>query len=209
VVGWLWDGVLAGAIGARWVGRAIAAWAALAVLLGAALLAAPDRLLNHPLARLLVPTDRWLRAGIAGLAFTMVLAVGLLWRARRRAAAFAALALGHVVLLGVLGAVLAARTDAEFPVRAFAARVRRVVPPGDTVLAVAEDFRVAFYVDRPWRPVPRADPPGAIAATAASAWVFVDSRDQPWLAGPPAERIAELQYKDRTLSLLRLGARQP
>lgn len=209
LIGWLWDGVLAGSIAARWVGRAIAAWGALTVLLSAALIATPERLLSLPMAHLLVPTDRWLRAGIAGLAFTMVLAVVLRWRVRRRAAAFAALVLGHVVLLGVLGMMLAARTDAEFPVRAFAARVQSVVPPGDTVLGVAEDFRVAFYIDRPWRPVPRADAPGAIAAAAASAWVFVDSRDQAWPAGTRTERIAELQYKDRTLSLLRLGPRPP
>jgi 4-amino-4-deoxy-L-arabinose transferase-like glycosyltransferase len=205
LVGWLWDRVLGSGRRSAWIGVPLGGTCGVAALLAGFLLVVPRRLIPGHRIDTLVPADpRWLAATAAMLVIGAAL-VFLLWRRGRAAATFATLVAVQVTLLLAVATVRATRYELDFPVRAFAARVRAAVPPGEPVYSLFEPYNniVAFYLDRPVRPLLA---PGDLAAVRrAGRPVFVLLGPDEALDGEPARAVTEAAFeRRRRLTLVRL-----
>src|SRR5262249_5702108 len=214
MVGWVGDRMLARGPGARWVGIPLAVMPGASALLALGLLGIglglfPRRLVPGRMVDTLVPADpRFL-----GLAVVLLLAgaavVWLLWARGRPAATFAALVAVQSVLLLTVATVRAPQYEAEYPVRALAARVEAAVPPGQPLLSLLYDYHnpVAFYVGRPIRPLP--GPAELLAARAADQprYGLVDNDDLAILSEPGVRVLVEGRLGPKRVVLIRLEPR--
>jgi 4-amino-4-deoxy-L-arabinose transferase-like glycosyltransferase len=208
LVGWLWDRAAGPAGRTRWIGIPLALATGAATLLAGALLVVPRRFLPatmNMVDTLLPVSPGHLAAGTA-LLLGGSLAVWLAWRAGRVAGALATLVLVQGALVLTVTAVRAPQYEARFPVRTLAAAVAREVPPGEPILSLLGDygFLVAFYLDRPLRPVrdeaallARGAPPGPRHA-------LVEERHGAVLRTPGARVVVSGRLGPRRIVLLRL-----
>jgi len=135
--------------------------------------------------------------------------VWLLWARGRPAGAFAALVAVQGVLLLTVATVRAPQYEAEYPVRAFAARVQAAVPAGQPVFSLLYDYDnlVAFYLDRPIRPLPGASELLAARAADGPRYGLVDNDDLAILEQPGVSVLAETRLGPKRVLLIRLDAR--
>jgi 4-amino-4-deoxy-L-arabinose transferase-like glycosyltransferase len=208
LVGWLWDGALDRARRSAWVGIPLGLACALAVALAGALLVVPRRLIPGRRIDTLVPADAATLAGAVALLLAGAALLWLLWHRGRAAATFAVLLAVQVALLLAVASVRAHRYEADFPVRAFAARVRAAVPPGQPVYSLFEEYNniVAVYLERPLRPLPDAAGLAAVRRPGQPLFVLVGPE-----GGPDGERSRPVatatMERTRPLTLLRLDPR--
>jgi 4-amino-4-deoxy-L-arabinose transferase-like glycosyltransferase len=204
LVGWLGDRLLTRPVRSRWIGVPLAVLSAAAVLTAAALLVVPPRRIPGHTVRTLVPTDPGLLAAAAALLVMGAVIVWLFWRAGQGRAALAALAAIQAVVLLAASAVRAVQYERDFPVRAFAAQARAVVPAGQPVFSLIEDYNniVACYLGRPLRPLTTAAeiPP----AGGAPVFALVELRGQPALDQRPVALVAETTLDQHRFALVRL-----
>lgn len=206
LVGWLWDQALARRPDARWVAVPLAAMSATAALLAVALVVVPRGLVPGRMVHTLVPADpRYLAAAVV-LLLAGAAVVWLLWSRGRPAGAFAALVAVQAVLLLTVATVRAPQYEAEYPVRAFAARVRDAVPPGRPVLSLLHDYDniVAFYLDRPIAPLPGPSELLAARARDEARYGLVDNDDLEVLDQPGVHALAETRLGPKRVVLIRL-----
>jgi 4-amino-4-deoxy-L-arabinose transferase-like glycosyltransferase len=206
LVGWLWDRTLARRSGARWVAVPLASLSATAALLALALAVVPRARIPGRMVHTLVPADPRDLAAAVALLLAGATAVWLLWSRGRPAGAFGALAAVQAVLLLTVATVRAPQYEAEYPVRAFAARVRVAVPPGRPVLSLLHDYDniVAFYLDRPITPLP--GPSELLAARGRDEvrYGLVDNDDLALLDQPGVHALAEARLGPKRVVLIRL-----
>jgi 4-amino-4-deoxy-L-arabinose transferase-like glycosyltransferase len=207
MVGWLWARALGEtARPSRWVTAPLAVLGAVALALAAALPVVPRRLWPGNMVDTLVPAGPLALAGTAGLLAAGVAAVWLAWRQGRRAGALGALVACQGLALLAVAAVRAPQYEARFPAREFAARLR-AADPGDGPLPSLlgdYDFIVAFYADRPLRPL--AGPSELLAARrpGAPTHALVDRRDLPALGAARPAVLAEARLGPKPVVLVRL-----
>jgi hypothetical protein len=154
----------------------------------------------------LVPADpRYLAAAVVALVAGAA-AVWLLWTRGRPAGAFAALVGVQAGLLLTVATVRAPQYEAEYPVRAFAARVRAAVPPERPVLSLLHDYDniVAFYLDRPIAPLPGPSELLAARARDEARYGLVDNDDLGVLGQPGVHALAETRLGPKRVVLIRL-----
>ncbi len=206
LVGGLWARGLAAGPRLSWIDvpmRLLAA-AAATVALGLTLL--PRRLVPGRMVFTLIPGDPVERGLAAAAVLLGAGAVWWLWRRPRPAAAFATLVAVQAGLLLGVALVRAPQYEAEYPVRAFAARVRAAVPADHPLLSLLYDYDniVAFYVDRPLHPLP--GPSELLAARTPSGpqYGLVDNDDLAVLAEPGVQPLAEGRLGPKRVLLIRL-----
>ncbi len=206
LVGWLWDRALARRPGARWVAVPLAALSATAALLALGLAVVPRDRIPGRMVHTLVPADpRYLAAAVVALVAGAA-AVWLLWTRGRPVGAFAALVGVQAGLLLTVATVRAPQYEAEYPVRAFAARVRAAVPPERPVLSLLHDYDniVAFYLDRPIAPLPGPSELLAARARDEARYGLVDNDDLGVLRQPGVHALAETRLGPKRVVLIRL-----
>jgi 4-amino-4-deoxy-L-arabinose transferase-like glycosyltransferase len=214
MVGWVWDRMLARGAATRWVGVPLAVMSGAAAFLAFGVLAiglglVPRRLVPGRMVHTLVPGD----PRLLGVAVLLLLAgaatVWLLWARGRPGGTFVALVAVQAVLLLTVATVRAPQYEAEYPVRAFAARVRAAVPPDQPVFSLLYDYDnlVAFYLDRPIRPLP--GPSELLAARAANGprYGLIDNDDLAILEQPGVSVLAETRLGPKRVVLIRLDPR--
>jgi 4-amino-4-deoxy-L-arabinose transferase-like glycosyltransferase len=205
-VGWGLDRALGTRDRSPWVGGPLAALCAVAVVVAAGLTLAPASLLRGPTMRLLQGTDARLLAAAALAVLAGATVVWLCWARGRPAAAVAALvAVQAGVLLGITS-LRAAQYEARYPVRAFAGRVRAIVPPGEPVLSMLHDFDhiVAFYLRRSVRHHGAAEGGAAAWGDRAPAWAVVDGGDPDWVLVPGVRAVEETRLGPKRVTLVRV-----
>jgi 4-amino-4-deoxy-L-arabinose transferase-like glycosyltransferase len=214
MVGWLWDRMLARGSGSRWAAVPLAVMSGTAALLAVGLLAlgvglVPRRLIPGRMVHTLVPGDPRLLGVAALLVLAGAATVWLLWARGGRAGAFAALVAVQAILLLTVAIVRAPQYEAEYPIRAFAARVHTAVPPGQPIFSLLYDYDnlVAFYVDRPIRPLPGPSELLAVQAANGPHYGLVDNDDLVILERPGVSVLAETQLGPKRVALIRLDAR--
>jgi 4-amino-4-deoxy-L-arabinose transferase-like glycosyltransferase len=207
LVGWLWDRALASGARSRWLAVPLGVLSGVSALLALALVVIPRRLVPGRMVHTLVPADPRLLAAAVVLMLAGAALVWWLWTRGRPAGAFAALVAAQALVLLTAAAVRAPQYESEYPVRAFAARVRSVVPPGRPVLSLLHDYDnlVGFYLDRPLTPLP--GPSELLAARAADEVRFglVDDDDAVLVLEQPGVRpLAETRLGPKRVVLVRL-----
>jgi 4-amino-4-deoxy-L-arabinose transferase-like glycosyltransferase len=214
MVGWLWDRMLARGPGARWIAVPLAVMSGTAALLAIGLLTlglglVPRRLIPGRMVHTLVPGDPRLLGVTALFVLAGAATVWLLWARGRPAGAFAALVAVQAVLLLTVATVRAPQYEAEYPVRAFASRVHAAVPPGRPVFSLLYDYDnlVAFYLDRPIRPLPGPSELLAVQAAGGPHYGLVDNDELAILEKPGVSVLAETQLGPKRVVLIRLDAR--
>ncbi|MGH7267852.1 MAG: hypothetical protein ACREMB_23800, partial [Candidatus Rokuibacteriota bacterium] len=184
----------------------VAALCGVAVVVAAGLTLAPASLLRGPTMRLLQATDARVLTAAALALVTGAAVVWLCWARGRPAAAVAALVVVQAgVLLGVTS-LRAARYEARYPVRAFAERVRAVVPPGEPVLSLLDDFDhiVAFYLGRSVRTTAVGGGDPVAWGETFPAYAVVDRSDPEWAIVPGVRAIEETRLGRKPVSLVRV-----
>ena len=207
LVGWLWDRALGSGTGTRWIGGPLALLSGTAGLLGLGLVLVPRRLIPGRMVDTMVPADPAALAAVVALLLLGAAAVWLPWRRGRPDLALAALVTVQAVLLLAVATIRAPQYEARFPARAFAARVRVAVPPdGTPLLSLLDDYNfiVAFYLDRPLRPLP--GPTELLAARAPDRprYALIDNHDEAVLREPGVHRLEETRLGPRRIVLIRL-----
>lgn len=207
LVGWLWDRALAAGPRFRPVAVPIAALSAVAALLALGLAVVPRRLIPGRMVHTMVPADPRQLAAVVLLVLAGAGALWWLWRRGRPAAAFATLVTVQAGLLLAVAIVRAPQYEAEYPVRAFAARVHAAVPAGQPLLSLLHDYDniVAFYVDRPIAPLP--GPSELLAARVATEtrYGLVDNDDLEVLKHPGVRPLTETRLGPKRIVLIRLA----
>jgi 4-amino-4-deoxy-L-arabinose transferase-like glycosyltransferase len=206
LVGRLWDRALEVGSRLRWVGVPMALLSGAAALIALALAVVPRRLIPGRMVHTLVPEPSWQRAVAVLLVLAGASLVWWLWRRGRPAAAFAALVVVQATVLLAVAMVRAPQYEAEYPVRALAARVHAAVPPDRPLLSLLYDYDniVAFYVDRPILPLPGPSELLAARAPAAPRFGLIDNDDLALLAHPGIRPLAEGRLGPKRILLIRL-----
>jgi 4-amino-4-deoxy-L-arabinose transferase-like glycosyltransferase len=206
LVGWLWDRALAAGPRFRWVGLPVVTLSAVVTALAIGLALVPRRLIPGRMVHTLVPADPTQLAAALGVALAGAGALWWLWRRGRAAAAFGTLVTVQGALLLTVAVVRGPQYEVQYPVRAFAIRVRALVPDGRPLLSLLHDYDniVAFYVDRPiaqLRGVPdllaARDPTGP-------QYGLVDNNDLEILAQPGVHPLTEGRLGPKRVILVRL-----
>jgi len=209
MVAWLWDQALAAGTRPRWLGVPLGLACAAAVVLALGLSVVPRRLIPGHMIDTLVPAAPWQLAGLAVVLVAGAVMVWVPWRAGRPALALGALTGLQAVLLLTVATVRAPEYEKKFPVRDFAARVRATVPDGEPILSLLDDynFLVAFYLDRPLRPL--SDPAALWAARSRTGprYALVDEKDPGILGQTGVHALEETRFgprRPRRIVLVRL-----
>jgi 4-amino-4-deoxy-L-arabinose transferase-like glycosyltransferase len=209
MVAWLWDRALAARARPRWLGVPLGLASTAAVVLALGLSVVPRRLIPGHMVDTLVPAAPWQLAGLAVVLVAGAVMVWVPWRAGRPALALGALAGLQAVLLLTVATVRAPEYEKKFPVRDFAARVRLAVPDGEPILSLLDDynFLVAFYLDRPLRPL--SDPAALWAARSGTGprYALVDEKDPGILGQAGVHALEETRFgprRPRRIVLVRL-----
>jgi hypothetical protein len=177
-----------------------------AALIALALAVVPRRLVPGRMVHTLVPGDPWQRGAAVLLVLAGAAVLWWLWRRERPAAAFAALIAVQATVLLAVAMVRAPQYEAVYPVRALAARVHAAVPPDRPLLSLLYDYDniVAFYVDRPIRPLPGPSELLAARGPATPRFGLIDDDDLEVLAQPGVRPLAEGRLGPRRILLVKL-----
>ena len=208
LIGWLWDRALGNPRRSPWVGVPLGAVCGVAVALAGVVLLVPHRFVPGHRIDTLLPVDPRALAGTVALLVAGATLVWLLGRRGHAAATFGTLVVVQVGLLLAVASVRAVRYESDFPVRAFAARVRAAVPPGEPVYSLFETYNnvVAFYLGRPLRPLSGADALAEVRRHGQPIFVLVGPGGAP--DGEPALPLAQATLERRhLLTLVRLEPR--
>jgi 4-amino-4-deoxy-L-arabinose transferase-like glycosyltransferase len=209
LVAWLWDQALATRTRTPWLAVPLGLAAAGSGGLALTLVVVPRRLVPGHMVDTLVPATAWQLAGVVAILVGGAAAVWVPWRRGRPGAALGALVAVQALLLLAAATARAPEYEERFPVREFTARVRALVPDGEPILSLLGDynFLVAFYLNRPLRPLPD---PATLLATRARAgprYAFVDEQDAGILDQPGVHVLAETRFgprRPRRIVLVRL-----
>jgi hypothetical protein len=155
-----------------------------------------------------VPTDPAWQIAAAIVLLAGAATVWLTWRRGRIGTTLVAIvAVTAVCLLGVT-LVRAPQYEARYPARALAAHLAPLTPTAEPILSLLGDydFLVAFYLDRPIRPLPG---PSELlpALRAGPRLALFDNNDRALLAEPGVTILAEGRLGPKRIVLVRLDPR--
>ncbi len=205
LVGWVWARAIAEGRGSRWLGVPTALLAGVAVLVALGVVLVPRRLIPGRMVDTLVPADPVWQVAAAVILLGGAASIWLTWRRGQPGATLAVIVgVQALCLLGV-AFVRAPQYEAHFPARELAARFAAHVPPGETVLSLLGDydFLVAFYLDRPIRPLP--GPSELLAARRTGARLaLLDGGEREALRARGVTILAESRLGPKRIVLVRL-----
>jgi 4-amino-4-deoxy-L-arabinose transferase-like glycosyltransferase len=215
LLGWLWDRALGATRRSRWIAMPVALLAAVAALAGGlaavhglGVLVLPRRYIPGRMVDTLVPADPAWQIAAAIVLLAGAATVWLTWRRGRIGTTLVAIvAVTAVCLLGVT-LVRAPQYEARYPARALAAHLAPLTPTAEPILSLLGDydFLVAFYLDRPIRPLPG---PSELlpALRAGPRLALFDNNDRALLAEPGVTILAEGRLGPKRIVLVRLDPR--
>jgi 4-amino-4-deoxy-L-arabinose transferase-like glycosyltransferase len=215
LLGWLWDRALGATRPSRWIAVPVALLAAVAALAGGlaavhglGVLVLPRRYIPGRMVDTLVPADPAWQIAAAVALLAGAAAVWLTWRRGQIGTTLVAIVVVTAVCLLGVTLVRAPQYEARYPARALAARFAPLTPTAEPVLSLLGDydFLVAFYLDRPIRPLP--GPSELLPALRAGPRVALfDNNDRALLAEPGVTILAEGRLGPKRIVLVRLDPR--
>jgi 4-amino-4-deoxy-L-arabinose transferase-like glycosyltransferase len=208
LVGWLWADAIAMGRKSRWLEVSVALLAGGAAVLALGVLLVPRRLIPGRMVDTLVPADPLWQATAVVTLLGGAVAVWATWRRGRPGATLAVIIAVQAISLHAVAFIRAPQYEERYPARELARQVAAEVPPGETVLSLLDDysFLVAFYLDRPIRPLP--GPAEVLAARqTAPRFALLDNNDRALLTAPGVAVLAEGRLGPKRIVLIRLDAR--